>query len=179
VIGIKAGSGRNWFFDSPRVLAGVDRARRRVLSRFGAFLRTAARSSIRKRKGASAPGKPPSSHTGILRRFLFFAWDPFARSVVVGPAAVNQVFFGGDGKPLAGGTVPEVLERGGSIHVLEWLRRGQWSRVDLRRRRRIASENYPTRLRRVSIAARPYMGPALEQERPRLAELWRDSVKAA
>ena len=31
--------------------------------------------------------------------------------------------------------------------------------------------------RRVRIKARPYMGPAFEQEKPKLPAMWRDSVK--
>ena len=38
------------FFDSKKVRRSVDRATRRVLSRFGSFVRRTARSSIRKRK---------------------------------------------------------------------------------------------------------------------------------
>jgi hypothetical protein len=39
------------FFDRAKVKNAVDAGTRRVLSRFGAFVRTRARTSIRKRKG--------------------------------------------------------------------------------------------------------------------------------
>ena len=73
------------FFDRKAVTGAVDRATRRVLSRFGAFVRTTAKHSIRKRKAISQPGNPPSSHVGHLRRLIFFGYEPAARSVVIGP----------------------------------------------------------------------------------------------
>lgn len=82
---VKAG-----FFDRPAVTKSVDRARLRVLRRAGAFVRTRARSSIRKRKRISEPGSPPSSHTGLLKRGILFAYDPSNRSVVVGPMLLNR-----------------------------------------------------------------------------------------
>jgi len=51
----------NMFFDSKKVVSATDRATRRVLSRFGAFVRRTAKQSIRKRKKVSQPGSPPSS----------------------------------------------------------------------------------------------------------------------
>jgi len=56
------------------------------------------------------------------------------------------------------GDAPAALEYGGTSTVVEGLRR--------RRRKR-----------RIRIAARPYMGPAFEQEKPKLPAMWRDSVK--
>jgi len=76
---------KDMFFDSKKVLSAVDRATRKVLSKFGAFVRTTARHSIRKRKAASKPGEPPSSHVGTLRRLIFFGYDVERRSVVIGP----------------------------------------------------------------------------------------------
>lgn len=138
---------REMFFDSKAVRSAVDRTARRVLSKFGAFVRRGAKSSIRKRKRTSAPGEPPSSHTGLLRRFIFFGYDRQRRSVVIGPARLNQKI----------GDAPHALEYGGTSTVVEGLRG--------RRRKR-----------RVRIKPRPYMGPAFEQERPKLAAMWRDSV---
>ena len=91
------------FFDTKRVMSALDRAGRAVLSKFGAYVRTAARHSIRKRKAVSKPGQPPSSHAGQLRDFLWFAYDTERRSVVIGPARLSD-------KP---GNAPEALEYGG------------------------------------------------------------------
>jgi len=136
------------FFDRQRVIRAADAANRKNLSKAGAFIRITARSSIRRRKGASAPGSPPSSHTGLLKRFIFFGFDRGRRTVVVGPMRLNQKV----------GTAPAALEHGGSTVVIEGLRR--------RRRRR-----------RVRIRARPFMGPALAKEAPKSPKLWANSVK--
>jgi hypothetical protein len=81
----------------------MDKSERKLLSKAGAFVRRSARSSIRKRKRASAPGKPPSSHTGEYKRSILFGYDKANRSVVIGPS----VNFGG-------AEVPTLLEFGGS-----------------------------------------------------------------
>ena len=166
---------KRWFFDKPGVMNRVDRGKMRVLSRFGAFVRKSAIWSIRTRKKSSDPGQPPSSHTGTLKRFIYFAYEPSRDSVVIGPMKTNQVFFDGDGQPVTG-TVPEVLEYGGRIRVAEMqLSDGLWRRIDLRSRRRATGR--PKRLRTVQIKARPYMGPAFRKEQPKLPAMWRNSVK--
>lgn len=176
MIGLSVNQAKGLFFDRARVVSAVSKAERRVLSKFGAFVRTRARSSIRTRKKASQPGRPPSSHTGILKGYLFFAYEPSRRSVVIGPAKTNQVFFRMDGTPVTG-LVPEVLEYGGAIRILEVLKYGRWQRADLRSKRRLAG--LKTRLRTVTIAPRPYMNPALRAEAPKFPLFWRDAVKAA
>lgn len=163
------------FFDSSRVLARVDRARRRVLSRFGAFVRTRARSSIRKRKKASAPGQPPSSHEGSLKRLLFFAYDASSRSVVVGPV------------PFQRGEAPELLEEGGTAIRRRRVRPAGSRKASAPQAaafRRLVAAGRITRPEpeyvtyQATYRARPYMAPAAEAERPKFAPLWRDSVAA-
>lgn len=95
------------FFDSPKVLGAVDKATRKIFSRFGAFVRRTAKGSIRKRKASSAPGQPPSSHTGLLKRFIFFSFDPHRKSVVIGPMRLNQ----------KNTDAPHVLEYGGKTTI--------------------------------------------------------------
>ena len=80
---------KQFFFDRKAVLSAVDRAARQVLSKFGAFVRRTAKSSIRKRKAVSKPGQPPSSHTGLLKRLIYFGYDPTRKSVVIGPEPLN------------------------------------------------------------------------------------------
>ena len=138
------------FFDRQKVTNAVDRATQRNLSKFGAFVRTRARSSIRKRKRVSQPGQPPSAHTTgslSLRSSIFFALGPDKQSVVIGPVLFN----GAD----AASPVPERLEYGGETTIK---RRGR----------------KPTRAR---YRARPFMGPAFEKEKQQLPAIWRDSVK--
>jgi len=95
---------KRMFFDRQAVISKVDAATRRVLSKFGAFVRRSAKSSIRKRKKAAPPGQPPSSHTGLLKKFIFFGYDAARPSVVIGPTRLNQ-----KGR----GEAPPLLEYGG------------------------------------------------------------------
>lgn len=91
------------FFDRAKIKHKVDLRTRRVLSKFGAYVRRTSRRSIRKRKGTSRPGHPPFSHVGTLKRFIFFGYDERRRSVVIGPVIV----------PGKKGTAPHALEYGG------------------------------------------------------------------
>lgn len=93
---------KSLFFDRQAVIGAVDKATRKVLSKFGAFVRTGARHSIRPRKKISAPGSPPSSHVGLLRRLIYFGYDPARRSVVIGPTPLNRT-----------AEAPPLLEYGG------------------------------------------------------------------
>jgi hypothetical protein len=93
---------KGMFFDGQRVIRSVDAATRKVLSKFGAFTRQRARSSIRKRKRPADPGSPPSSHVGTLRTILF-GFDPVRRSVVIGPVRAGKA-----------GVATGVLEKGGT-----------------------------------------------------------------
>ena len=95
---------KRMFFDRQAVVSKVDAATRRVLSKFGAFVRRSAKSSIRKRKKAAPPGQPPGSHTGLLKKFIFFGYDAARQSVVIGPTRLNQ-----KGR----GEAPPLLEYGG------------------------------------------------------------------
>ena len=104
MIGMKLNQAKGLFFDQPAVINAVDRAERRVLSRFGAFVRRGARSSIRKRKATSQPGSPPSSHVGLLKRNIFFVYEPQRSNVVIGPILLNK-----------GTDAPALLEHGGSV----------------------------------------------------------------
>ncbi|HUU96241.1 MAG TPA: hypothetical protein VM487_10910 [Phycisphaerae bacterium] len=146
------------FFDSKAVISRVDKATRRVFSRFGAFVRNTARKSIRKVSGKkklpSRPGQPPKSRKGHLKRFILFGYDAGRRSVVIGPKALGS-------RPQA----PEALEYGGKSRVNVWT--GKWE-----------GHGKPERApKNVHIRARPYMGPAFDKELPQLPQMWRDSVR--
>jgi hypothetical protein len=99
-------SAKRGFFDRKRVLDATDRATRRVLSRFGAFVRQRDRTSQRRDKKVSDPGSPPSAHVGFVRDFTFFAYDDASRSVVIGPAKLNRP-----------GAVLPLLEEGGEATI--------------------------------------------------------------
>lgn len=101
---------KNSFFSRKIVTDKIGEARVRVLSRIGAFMRTRARSILRKRKRVSSPGQAPSVHTSSPTASLKnvqFGYDFGSRSVVVGPILLN----GKNG----GAPVPEVLEFSGTV----------------------------------------------------------------
>lgn len=144
MIGFNINQARAMFFDQKTVKNAADRATLRVLSRFGAYVRRRSRQSIRRRKRAAAAGQPPSSHTGLLKRFIFFVYDRTKRSVIVGPARLG-------GKV---GQAPEALEYGGQSQTIS---RGE--------------------RRSVFVQPHPFMQPAFEAEKPKLPDMWRDSIK--
>ena len=78
---------KKFFFDSKLVESLTDKATRRALSRVGAYIRTTARRSLRRRKKSSRPGEPPSTHTAGKRnlKFILFAYERSTESVIVGP----------------------------------------------------------------------------------------------
>ncbi len=116
MIGITFQQAKQGFFDRGKVQRSVDAATRRVLSKFGAFVRQRAKSSIRSRKGISLPGSPPSSHVGLLKKFILFAYDPGRKSVVIGPTLIR-----------ADSVAPRLLEHGGET-TLETKRGAQRAR---------------------------------------------------
>jgi hypothetical protein len=102
---------KDMFFDRARRHGGGRWAKRKVLSKAGAFIRTAAKTSIRKRKGSAPPGAPPHSHEGSLRRLILFGYDKPNDSVVVGPVGFKK------------SVAPNVLEYGGDTVVFSQARR--------------------------------------------------------
>ena len=131
------------FFDRAKVKRAADRGKIKALSRAGAFIRQRAKTSIRRRKGVSRPGNPPHSHTGYLRNFIFFGYEPTRESVVIGPVKLNQ----------KNTDAPRTLEHGGTTVITDF-RGGRLVR------------------RKVTIAPRPYMGPALDAERENIPRQW-------
>jgi len=144
MFGMNLDGAKEGFFDRGKVLRAVDRAARKVLSRFGAFVRTRAQTSLRKRRGTSPPGQPPYSHVGLLKKLIYFAYDLAAKTVVIGPVLLRE-----------DSEAPKLLEHGGT--AMGKTRRG--------------------RPKRMHYEARPFMGPAFDQEKAKLPALWKDSVR--
>ncbi len=168
------------FFDRTSVIRAVGKARAKIMSKAGAYIRYTAHASIRKapkasggpqgrdveghflkvarKTTASAPGSPPYSRTGLLKKHIAFAYDRTTQTEVIGPTLIN--------KPTG---APETLEYGGEATVEE-------ARV-------VSGPKYGNRTqkittaRKIKVAARPYMGPALKAEAPNFADLWRNSVR--
>lgn len=156
----------------------MDQAQRRSKVRFfgaaGKAVAETAVASIVKADGPSRPGRPPHGHGRQLLRMMGAAYDSQSDREVIGPINLNHTFEGRDGEPVQG-TVPSVLEKGGEVFVLEVYKFGRWRRIDLRTARNNAG--LPTRLRKVKVAARPFMGPALQKVTPRLAQMTRGTFR--
>jgi hypothetical protein len=127
---------KQMFFDRAEVLRYMDAKTLRAFSRFGAFTRTRAKSSMgHKTKTISLPGRPPHRHgNDLLNKLIFFALDALRRSVVIGPVLFRNRL---------GNSGAQTLEEGGIVAVT---RHGK------------------TRL--LHYKARPYMQPAFEKELP-------------
>lgn len=176
---VKLNDVKSQFFDKS-ITRTVDKGKKRGLGRVGGYMRKVVRRSIRKigKKGVhSKPGNPPKSITGDLRNNIFYVFDAFKESVIVGAAKLNQVFWNGAGEPQAGGTVPQVLEEGGQIGQLEvWNEYTQsWSRADLRSKRRLAGKKL--RLRYAKIEPRPYIQPGYEVTEPKIAGFMAEAIE--
>lgn len=105
-IGVRIAQAKSLFFDRQKVLSQVSRAERRVLSKFGAYVRQDAKQRIRRRKRPSQPDESPTNQTGLLKRHIYFVFDPDRRSVVIGPARLST-----------GTEAPATLEYGGDAVV--------------------------------------------------------------
>jgi len=72
-------------FDGGNVLAKARRGSVESLGHAGGLVRKVARHSIRRSPVASAPGTPPHTRRGQLRRAILYAVEKDRRSVVIGP----------------------------------------------------------------------------------------------
>jgi hypothetical protein len=84
------------------------------LKSIGAFTRKVAQRSMKKRNKPSAPGQPPSVHSGALKKGIVFAVDKAKSSVVIGALKIEtrngKRFYSQEQKP-----VPATLEHGGVL----------------------------------------------------------------
>lgn len=162
---LKLNAAKAGFFDRAKVVNAMNRAAKRALSKFGAFVRQTARTSLRYKDGVSSPGQIPHVHRSKLRKktnkktgqaktqsvsplrdFIFFSWDDSEKAVVIGPVKLNGT---------RDNNAPRNLEHGGSAVLPS---RGGATRT-------------------VKIEPRPFMGPAAAKELPKLSPLWANSLK--
>ena len=150
------------------LLTKVRSAKKDWLYKAGAYLRKAARTSVKKgrahgewitnsfgrrqfvtRNVHSAPGEPPRDYNG-WRRSFHFEVDSMAEIVVVGAIAGRR-------------GIPPLHEYGGTGTVA-------WSEIDRAGRwhRRTVSRHYPPR---------PVMGPAYEKSKIVISKFWLNVVK--
>lgn len=139
----------------------ADKATNKMLGRFGAFVRSDAKRSIRKQpidrtrktfgktrpRKPSRPGTPPGDVIGTLKRFVLFDVDQAKRNVIMGPAW---------------------LPRQQSQRTLELLEHGGVRRQRSRRHNRTVTARYP---------ARPFMRPAFNKNTPQAARLLKNKIR--
>lgn len=130
-------------FSTRPILTAVDRAKIRYVTKAGAFIRSDARRSIRKRKRPAPPGKPPANRTGTLKHFIRFAVDKsHPISVVIGPELIASQRDSQKTLELGGSVKRDIFSKGGK------------------------------RQSTVFYKPRPYMGPAYEKTEPDLPALF-------
>jgi hypothetical protein len=115
---------KSLFFDREAVIRCVDKTILKNLSWIGGYIRRVAKNSIKKAKSyhaASAVGKPPLSHTGLLKNFIFSSFDKSKDSVVVGPVLLKT----------KGKNAPHNLEYGGQTTMQ---RRAKTKQITIRPR---------------------------------------------
>jgi hypothetical protein len=145
------------FFDRKAVKKAVDGGFAKAFTRFGFQVRQTARGKIRKPTKStpvSKPGKPPRSHTGLLRDNIFFYYNHKLRNVTIGPVALNAK---------GGAKTPGILEQGGNA-------------VIRRRRRTWLPGRRNKNTRRVYIKPRPYMKPSFDYRLKKLPDLMKNKV---
>jgi hypothetical protein len=156
---------KHLFFDRQAVRRKLKPANAKALSRAGAFVRTSARTSIRRRKAVSAPDSPPSAHAKHQPNLktIFFGYDPKTESVVVGPVRLNGS---------SSVRVPRILELGGDVTITQVLVGKAWLTG-----KKPTNPRQPTRKKTVKYAARPFMNPALVANQSKIPSLWANSVR--
>jgi hypothetical protein len=158
-------------FNKAGLVKTLDQATTKFLNRAGSFVRTSARSSIRSSRKSSKPGSPPSSPTKRLRGSIFFALEESGgkASCVIGPTLLDSTNrFVKTSLPIS-----QILEQGGQVIVQqEQYTDGTWHRAGLRKPSSI-QVTLPKRWVKISVAARPFMRPALLTNIPKFAGIWR------
>ena len=176
-INLSIDAAKGTFFSAEKVIAAVDKAVAKALSKYGAYVRQRAKSSLKYSKEASAPGQIPHVHktlsrtktnkkTGVtkiqpvspLREFIFFGYDASSQTVVIGPT----LFHAAKRKATGGHTVPEIIEKGGSEQAEKV--------IFLSGRRTVKTHS-------ATYAPRPFMAPAAAAETPKFLASLKDSVK--
>lgn len=168
-----------FFFDRLEIENRLAAKERRAMSKIGSYIRTSARTSLRRRKGTSPPGSPPSVHStdkiATLKNILF-GYQPSSHSVIAGPVGLNQ--FNYESSAQASRPIPAIMEHGGTvaIHEERWKTIGGNSRWYRRDMRRSPSDRKLYRVRIANYQPRPFMAPALERERKngKLIEAWKE-----
>ena len=144
------------FFDRKAVTSRLERQERGLLSKAGAFVRTKARSLIRRIKRPARPGEPPRARfrgQPSLKTILF-VYEPRNHGVVIGPVKFGSM------------DAPRKQEFGAFLPKPAFVRSAK---------KRSGRKSELIKIKR--IAKHPFMGPALEDVQDRIPKLWRGSVR--
>lgn len=173
------------FFDRSVIERAAGKAKIKALSRMGAVVRRTAQTSMRYRKGPSAPGTPPSAHKSgrlaalkkmgrakyngaLLREMLYFAYDPKIGDTIVGPLGFKT----------RGTPIPALHEFGGERAAFK----GEVMAVKNPAGRDERGRFYSRGVQLVKLKgtlrypARPFMRPALDKAIPKFAASFRGTV---
>jgi len=155
------------FFNHKSIKKYTDRRTARFLSKFGAFVRRSAKSSIKpggKSNKTSKPGEPPRSHTKALKSGIFFAYNKYNDSVIIGPVIVPTKYGGADAL--------NALEEGGHIMgMIASVSGGGRNNAGQFQKKRFSN----FREVKLKIQARPFMKPAFEKEKSKINTIWKSS----
>lgn len=164
---------KKFFFDRLKVQAQIGQRRARFLRNAGSYTQRTAQRSMRRvgKKGKpSAPGTPPKWHgdANFSLRKIYYVYDRLIDGMLVGPIIGNS-----KQRP----TVPELQEKGGEQLIREKLVGNKWVPYGRKRPR----PGQPTRKRRATYPARPYMVPALQKTMAsgKFPSLWSETTSAA
>ncbi len=101
------------FFDRKKVVDAMDRKTASAMKFIGGTTRKIAKNSIKKSTGTtlhSPPGKPARTQTGVLKKTIFFEYEPRSRSMICGPKKLPKK---SKVRPAGGKTTVQLLEEGG------------------------------------------------------------------
>lgn len=103
--------------ESRAVLARLGQNERKALLALGKYAQKAAKHSLRTKAGPAPAGAPPHSHTGTLRRHIYYRLTP-APSVIIGPLRLPGTTYAVPGTLEYGGPIPRMRNKRRRIRVL-------------------------------------------------------------
>lgn len=177
MLNLKIADVKKMFFDRAAVSGAVDKASMKVLSKFGAFVRTAARRLIR-----PARQTPVAEMTDEQR-------IAYARAVAIAkrqgkPRPRRPMQSSNPGQPPRShlGSLKRFLffaydREGNSVVIGPARLNGVSGGPDALEALEEGGRSKNAKGKAIRVAARPFMGPALATERPKLPAMWANSVK--
>jgi hypothetical protein len=170
------------FFDRAVLANEVERIAFEGLRRNAMYIRTVARNSIRRKSKPSAPGQPPRSVRGDLKRGIEAQYQRGSGEALVGPVgfdwgtgAPNTLEFGG--KAVIDRRRKRRVGDGGEVRIVSGKAVYAPIRTQAQADRATALNAvlYPPTT--IDINGRPFMAPALVKATPKLAPMWAMSVR--